>query len=75
MNRKERQRQLKKFYDKQVQDKKDRERYEQQRASHEHLDLLGECRSLDNIEYDKIACNKHELKQVVNDNVLNSETK
>ena len=42
INRREQQKQLKKFYDKQVQDKKDKASYERQRASHEHLGLLSE---------------------------------
>lgn len=42
INRKEKQRQLKKFYDSQVKDKHNRSNYEKQRSSHEHLDLLSE---------------------------------
>lgn len=42
INKREQQRQLKKFYDKQVQDKKENEKYEKQKASHDHLDLLSE---------------------------------
>jgi hypothetical protein len=42
INRREKQRQLKFFYDKQVQDKKEKVNYEKQKASHDHLDILSE---------------------------------
>ena len=75
INRKEVQQQLKKFYDKQVQEKKDKVNYEKQRASHEHLDLLNECRSMDSFEWDKIRNNKNELRSVVDTNTIQAETK
>lgn len=75
INRKEQQKQLKKFYDKQVKDKRDKADYELQRASHEHLGLLSECRSIDNTEYDKIMNNKSHLREVVDTNTVQTYTK
>lgn len=69
------QQELKKFYDKQVKEKIDKVNYEKQKASHEHLDLLNECKSLDNLEYDKINSNKTELRNVVDNNTIQAVTK
>lgn len=49
--------------------------YEKQRASNEHLDLINECRSLDNLEYEKIRNNKSELRNVVDNNTIQAVTK
>lgn len=75
INRKEQQKQLKKFYDKQVKDKQEKANYEVLRASHEHLGLLSECRSLDYTEHDKIMTNKSHLREMVDTNTIQAHTK
>ena len=75
INRKEKQKQLKKFYDKQVQDKKDYQNYEKQKASCEHLDLVSDCKSIDNFEYNKIKNNHKKLIEVSHNNNVHAQTR
>lgn len=75
LNRKEQQRQLKKFYDKQVQYKKENEEYLKQKATHDFSDLLNECMSIDNQEYTKIKGIKDEVKSTMLNNQIISEAK
>lgn len=72
INRKQNQRQLKEYYDKQVQDKLKKDNYERQKARKDYADIMTECKSIDNLEYNKIKQNKSLLKDVASINTLSA---